>query len=253
MTKKAKDAQSKKTKSAPSLPAISLKFNGNGEEEFFNHTKKLYRSAESSLLTSYWWIGKNIIRFYKKEYGKETLKTIAEKTGIDGNTLSKACKFARQYSKEQVEELTTGEFPLSWRIISHNLTIKSENVMKTYRKSDSPKTFCASVTKLKPRTAKKGSSDQPAGKPNLKAVKPANQDKAQGKDLGFDGRCEYRSKKKDLILTLDFIKDKVKSIDAESVKTAIADILKQLGKKYIVSVKPASKPAHTHKKRVNER
>jgi hypothetical protein len=143
--------------SAKAKSDVSLKFKGEKEKELINHTKKIYESVQPSLVKTYWWIGKNISNFYekKKKYGEETLKKIAEKTGIHENTLSKAYQFARQYTKEQMTELITGNFTVSWHIVANNLTIDSEKFMKAYQKSDSTEKFCNRLTKLKPPRQKK--------------------------------------------------------------------------------------------------
>lgn len=218
---------------------VSLEFTGEKEKELIKHTKKLYKSAQASLLTSYWWIGQNVFSFYekKKKYGDETLKKIAKKVGMKRDTLSKVCQFARQYTEDQVTELTTGKFPVSWNTIYHNLTIKTKDFMTAYSKSNTRKELVTAITRLKPHHEEKESTNQPATE--ISAIKSRTTKLKKSDNKGFDGKYEHRSTKKGFLLALNFKEDKVESINAKSLKTALADIIRQLGKNYVVSVEPA--------------
>jgi hypothetical protein len=128
------------------------------EEELINLTAALNNRAQTSFLANYWTIGKCILDFYKKEYGTDKLRRISTATGIGVDSLQKACKFAREYSQEQVEKLLGGTFALSWSQITHNLTVEPGRLLEVYEKAENPNQFHDAVMKLKSPAEKRGKS-----------------------------------------------------------------------------------------------
>ena len=126
------------------------------EDELITLTGRLHKAATSGLVISYWHIGNSIASFYHKKYGSGELQRIADQTGVSLDTLHKACKFADRYSKEQLEALLNGLFPISWNHIANNLSVEAGELVETYNDSDSPKTFHDAIRKfkkIKPRRA----------------------------------------------------------------------------------------------------
>jgi hypothetical protein len=103
--------------------AKTLKFKT--EKELFNWIQRLKSVEERSILQNRWDLGTVIIRFYDKEYGKDKLQKISDEVGYSKSTLHKACKFARNFTVEQLRTLKEGDFSLSWRDEAQNLKVKA--------------------------------------------------------------------------------------------------------------------------------
>jgi hypothetical protein len=112
-------------------------------------------------IVTHWQIGKTINGFYKGKYGTNELGKISEATGIGRDTLAKACKFAKQYSKENLEILLTGNFVMSWTLIVPHLTVEPQKVIETYRVSADQKQFYYGIIKLKSPLEMRGKSKPP--------------------------------------------------------------------------------------------
>jgi hypothetical protein len=112
-------------------------------------------------IVTHWQIGQTINSFYHGKYGTNELGRISEATGIGRDTLAKACKFAKQYSKENVEMLLRGNFVMSWYQIAQHLTIEPQKVIETYRQSPDPKQFYNGIIKLKSPSEVRGKSKPP--------------------------------------------------------------------------------------------
>ena len=126
------------------------------EDELITLTGRLHKAATSTLVITYFHIGNAINAYYHKQYGSGELQRIADRTGVHLDTLHKACKFADRYSREQLEALLNGLFPISWNHIANNLSVEADELVETYTISDSPKTFHDSIRKfkkIKPRRA----------------------------------------------------------------------------------------------------
>lgn len=112
-------------------------------------------------IVTHWQIGHTINCFYKGKYGSNELGKISEATRIGRDTLAKACKFAKQYTKENVELLVKGNFVMSWYQITKHLTVAPEKVMETYQQSPDPNQFYNDIIKLKNPSEGRGKSKQP--------------------------------------------------------------------------------------------
>jgi hypothetical protein len=111
-------------------------------------------------------IGESILSFYKGKYGTGELQKISGATGIGRDTLTKACKFARQYTEEQVKNILKGKFVLSWFELAQSLTVAPQNLIITYHESSSPSEFHNAIMKLKTPAKERGriiSSTGPEG------------------------------------------------------------------------------------------
>jgi hypothetical protein len=126
------------------------------EEELIAYTKLLHTRLAMSTVQSYWLIGKSILAFYKGEYGTGELQRISDATGIGRDTLTKACKFARQFTEEQVKNILKGKFILSWFEVCQNLTVAPQNLIAAYQASSSSIEFHNAIMKLKNPNEKRG-------------------------------------------------------------------------------------------------
>ena len=112
-------------------------------------------------IVMHWQIGQTINSFYQGKYGTNELGKISEATGIGRDTLAKACKFAKQYSKEHVEMLLKGSFVMSWYQIAQHLTVEPQKVIETYQQSPDSKQFYNGIIKLKSPSEGRGKSKPP--------------------------------------------------------------------------------------------
>jgi len=132
------------------------KSNAQKFEQLITRTKDLYAKTMSTTLKNYWEIGDCICTFYKKDYKSAEFEKVAEGTGIDIFTLRKSFQFAQKYTSEDLEVLMNGNFTMSWNLISHNLKLKSRELLEIYLKSKSKAEFCDTITLLKnPNLGKK--------------------------------------------------------------------------------------------------
>lgn len=112
-------------------------------------------------IVTHWQIGKTINSFYQGKYGTNEQGKISEATGIGRDTLAKACKFAKQYSKEHLEMLLTGNFVMSWYQIAQHLTVEPQKVIETYQVSTDLKQFYINIINSKNPSEKRGKSKPP--------------------------------------------------------------------------------------------
>jgi len=133
---------------------IADDFHAETEEDLINHTRNLYKETVAGVVITYWKIGYSINAFYEKKYGSGELQRIADQTGVSLDSLHKACKFANRFSREHIEELLNGPFAISWYQIANNLTVEPDNLVATYKESDSPKTFHNAIMYFKKSNAR---------------------------------------------------------------------------------------------------
>lgn len=128
------------------------------EEELISYTMEIHNKVQTYSIGGYWEIGRTINSYYQGKYGTRELERIANATGIGRDTLNKMCKFANQYSKDQVDALLSGAFPVSWFQISQNLTLEADTVIKVYQETEDPKQFHNSIMKFKNPQESRGKS-----------------------------------------------------------------------------------------------
>ena len=126
------------------------------EDDLIAYTKFLHTRLAISMVQCYWVIGKSILSFYKGKYGTGELQKISEATGIGRDTLTKACKFTREYTQEQVKDILKGKFALSWFELAQSLTVTPQNLVAAYQASSSPSEFHNAIIKLKPPAKERG-------------------------------------------------------------------------------------------------
>ena len=134
------------------------------EEALIAYATNIHTHVQTFSISGYWEIGRSINAFYKGKYGTNELERIAQATGIGRDTLVKACKFARQYSKESVEILLKGNFVMSWSHIARNLTIEPQKVIETYQQSPSCEQFNYDIIKLKNPSEARGKNKMNSAK-----------------------------------------------------------------------------------------
>ena len=100
---------------------IDNNYQPDSEEALIAYATGIHKSVQTISIGGYWAIGRTINFFYKGKYGTKELEKISKATGIGRDTLNKMCKFAKQYSTDQVQSLLSGAFPLYWLQISQNL------------------------------------------------------------------------------------------------------------------------------------
>lgn len=130
------------------------------EASLINYINALNVKLGEVTIVTHWQIGQTINAFYRGKYGTNELGKISEATGIGRDTLAKACKFAKQYTKENVEMLVKGNFVMSWYQITKHLTVAPEKVMETYQQSPDPNQFYNGIIKLKNPVETRGKSKQ---------------------------------------------------------------------------------------------
>ncbi|RPH51667.1 MAG: hypothetical protein EHM85_05855 [Desulfobacteraceae bacterium] len=131
------------------------------EEAMMEYINQLNVKLGEVTIVTHWQIGKTINSFYQGKYGTNELGKISEATGIGRDTLAKACKFAKQYSKENLEILLTGNFVMSWTLIAPHLTVEPQKVIETYQISADQKQFYYGIIKLKSPSETRGKSKPP--------------------------------------------------------------------------------------------
>jgi hypothetical protein len=128
------------------------------EADMMDYINQLNVKLGEVTIVTHWQIGKTINSFYKGKYGTNELGKISEATGIGRDTLVKACKFAKQYSKEHLEILLKGNFVMTWYQIAQHLTIDAQQVIDIYQQSPDQKQFNYDIIKLKSPSEKRGKS-----------------------------------------------------------------------------------------------
>lgn len=142
------------------------------EEALITYTANIHAHLQVSSITGYWEIGRSINAFYKGKYGTNELDRLSQATGIGRDTLAKACKFARQYSKEHVEMLLRGNFVVSWGQIARNLAIPPQEVIEVYQQAPSREQFYNTIIKLKDPSEARGKTRKQSAKGVIGAKEP---------------------------------------------------------------------------------
>ena len=117
-------------------------------KELIDHIQLDYEVSLSTRVISYWRIGQGINSMYKSKVNIGKIEKIADQTGMSLESLIKACKFASQYSPEDLDELLNGPFPISWDDIADNLWVDPNDFIGIFRGSDNRKSFRRSIVKL---------------------------------------------------------------------------------------------------------
>jgi hypothetical protein len=148
--------------SEASLPEImDSNYQPETEQALIDYVVSQNNKLEIANIFVQWEIGRSINSFYKGKYGTNGLGKISEATGIGRDTLAKACKFAKQYSKEHVDMLLKGNFVISWAQIAPHLAVEPQKVIETYQISPDPKQFYYGIIKLKNPAEVRGKSKPP--------------------------------------------------------------------------------------------
>ena len=125
-------------------------------KELIDHIQLDYEVSLSTKIISNWRIGQGINSMYKSKVNIGKIEKIADQTGMSLESLIKACKFASQYSPEDLDRLLNGPFSISWdEDISDNLSVDPNELIEIYRGSDSRKAFRRSIIELEVDTMRK--------------------------------------------------------------------------------------------------
>lgn len=136
--------------------ATTSNFEPESEEALIAYTADIHNRVQTVSIGGYWEIGRTINSFYKGKYGTNELERIAQATGIGRDTLAKACRFARQYSKDDVENLLKGKFVIPWGQIAQNLTVSPQKVIEVYQTASDKGQFYNGIIKLKDPSESRG-------------------------------------------------------------------------------------------------
>ena len=139
------------------------------EEALIEYATNIHNKVQTFSIGGYWEIGRTINSFYQGKYGTRELERIAEATGIGRDTLNKMCKFAKQYSRDQVEALLSGAFSVTWFQIAQNLSVEPDKLIQVYQETGDPKQFHNDIMKFKDSRESRGKS-----KGGLSVAMPAN-------------------------------------------------------------------------------
>ena len=128
------------------------------EEALIRYTMSIHKKVQTYSIGGYWEIGRTINSFYQGKYGTKELERISKAIGIGRDTLNKMCKFAKQYSRDQVESLLSGAFPVYWLQISQNLSVEPDKMIRVYQETGDPEQFHNRIMKLKDPQESRGKS-----------------------------------------------------------------------------------------------
>jgi len=131
------------------------------EAELIGEIQDLNRKMNLSGILAYWQMGTKINCFYQGKYGSAELRKIADQTGVGQDSLTKACKFARNYSEEQLQVLLQGDFHLSWFQIAQNLSVEPQKLIGVYQEVRNPSEFHNGIMKLKDPKENRGKTKKP--------------------------------------------------------------------------------------------
>jgi len=134
------------------------------EADLIGEIRYLNMKMNLSSMLIYWQMGKKISSFYQGEYGTGELKRIAEQTGVGQDSLTKACKFAKQYSEEQLQIFVHGNFQLSWFQIAQNLSVEPQKLIDVYQEVRNPSEFHNAIMKLKDPVERRGKAKKAENK-----------------------------------------------------------------------------------------
>ena len=129
-----------------SVVEFNLNFKPETEDQFIEFAKWLKSREHQSIIKLHWTLGKNIEEAGEVVYGQNTAGRIAAEVGISKSTVHKSRRFARDYSPEQVALLLNGQFSLSWRDITQNQSVPTEDFLRAFRDSRNPEQFRNAVT-----------------------------------------------------------------------------------------------------------
>ena len=132
-----------------SAAEITLNFEPQTEQELIEYAKWLKTREYQSVVKLRWYLGHKIDGCGDSVYGQDTAGRIAEEVGCSKSTVQKSLKFAKGYSSEQLASLLNGSFSLSWRDIAQNLSVPTEDFLRTYRDSRNPEQFRNAVTQFR--------------------------------------------------------------------------------------------------------
>ena len=142
------------------------------EEALIAYTANIHAHVQVNSITGHWEIGRSINAFYKGKYGTKELERIAQATGIGRDTLAKACKFAKQYSREHVEMLLRGNFVISWGQIAQNLAVAPQKIIEVYQQAPSREQFYNGIIKLKDPSEARGKTRRQSAKGIMESTEP---------------------------------------------------------------------------------
>lgn len=131
-----------------SFPVIN--FEPKSKQELDAILSELWKRKRATDLMTYYLTGKALNKGREKwTYGEKDMEKLAESLETSTSNLYKACKFAEDYSEEQVKQLLRGRFAMSWRNIAQNQSVPSIVLIGIYDEAKSPAEFCNAVTKYK--------------------------------------------------------------------------------------------------------
>lgn len=140
----------------PEIPADS--YEPASEEALIEYATNIHNRVQVYSISGYWEIGRSINAFYKGKYGTHELERIARATGIGRDTLNKMIKFAKEFSRDHVQVLLSGIYPMSWFYIAQNLSVPPDKIIQVYQESEDQKQFHNNIMKFKTRRESKGQS-----------------------------------------------------------------------------------------------
>ena len=126
------------------------------ENDLIAEIREMNRLLNLSTIMIYWQMGQMINAFYQGKYGSNELQRIANGTEVGKDTLTKACKFARMYSHDQLDALLKGKFHLSWFQVANNLSVNPQQLIEVYREVQSPAEFHNGIMRLKDPAERRG-------------------------------------------------------------------------------------------------
>jgi hypothetical protein len=173
---------------------ISDGFKFDSEEKLIAFGETILVKFHKIRVATLWILGTAVNTHYKKEYGKGTFGQVAQKWGIAPATLRSACNFAKKFTIEQLNSLFTGNFELSWRQISQNLTLKSDKLLEVYQSSADAKQFNNAVKNFKKKSENRGRIPKPSKDMEIKRLTEELKMKTMGiQKLEFENwsqRCD---------------------------------------------------------------
>lgn len=109
--------------------------NGQTASPNFKPAIKLAKAIVKDIpgLDKYYALGKAIIEAVgNKKLKREWIVLIEENSGLAKSSLTKATKFAKNYSQEQLDALKAGAFVPSWHVMANNLSLGAAEVLDAY-------------------------------------------------------------------------------------------------------------------------
>lgn len=137
------------------------------EEALIAYTTNIHNSVQTYSISGYWEIGRAITAYYKGKYGTNELERIVQATRIGRDTLNKMIKFSKQFSREQVQALLSGAYPLTWFNICQNLSVAPDTIIAVYQETEDPTQFHNNIMKFKDAHESRGKSRKSLVSPPL--------------------------------------------------------------------------------------